>query len=58
MSIERLRALISTMEGTEWNDKVEAFAKLADRSPSRVYHWLSSGPPEHILNSVEYTLKR
>ena len=57
MSIERLRALINQYPGT-WDEKVSRFAETNGRSRSSIYRWLSSGPPENIIDAIEYRMIR
>lgn len=55
--IERLRALINQYHGT-WDERVTKFANDAGRTRSTVYRWLTDGPPDLILECMEYRLGR
>ena len=58
MSIDRLRALINTMSGDNWDSKVTRFADINGRSRSSVYRWLTKGPPSVVLEAIEYRMLR
>lgn len=58
MSINRLRALINTVSGDAWDDKVSKFAEINGRSRSSVYRWLTKGPPSIVLDAIEYRMLR
>lgn len=55
--MNRLRELIDSSPGDTWAEKVASFAVEANRTESRVYHWLSGNVPNRlseVLDGIEF----
>jgi len=51
--MDRLRTLIDSCPGNTWSEKVSSFAVEANRTESRVYHWLSGNVPKRLSETLD-----